>query len=265
MRFSYLLSVLAASTVIASPIDQSLYEEPTGLDARAFLGLSAEEAAIKDLGKVVDSAEADLKKTPAVKPPTEPAPVAQPKKAPALAAIGTPAPKAPAATPGPATAAAIPNVDTTQFTAAIEANPGLQPGFAWFRLEWPLPAEVGDGDAESDSELQQLRQQLGFEHIGIVMGQVTVNPTGRGKNQKVNRDFNAQLFHMVSNEAGAARVAFHNWAVIPPQVLKFGGVTTAAKIAKAKTAAQAHVAANPAYSVQTNNCNTFANAMIAQL
>ncbi len=158
--------------------------------------------------------------------------------------------------------------DTAEFTAALAAHPGLTNGqVVWFSLEWALTVPVGDGDVESKTELQQLQAKLGFDHIGVVAGTVKETTTGKGKNQKTKRDFDAQLFHMIKTNVNPGDTALktHNWAVVAGQTLKFGGVTTAKKITNAKNAAKAYVEEHKIYAVNGNNCNDFAQTVIRQL
>ncbi|EED14658.1 hypothetical protein TSTA_041360 [Talaromyces stipitatus ATCC 10500] len=131
--------------------------------------------------------------------------------------------------------------DTAEFTAANSVHPGLQNGqYYWFTLEWPLGAPVGDGDKESQTELQQLQQKLGFEHIGVVVGKVTETTTGKGKNQKTKRDFNAVLYHMTKKNVnpGDVELKTANWKADPRKNLKGGQVTSSKKVDAAKKVAK---------------------------
>ncbi len=231
MKFCYLLSATLATLAIASPIADPSPPSFAELDARARGGI----------------------RLPAVN---------RPPAAPPAAKRPTAAAKATTAT---ATAAPVFD-DTPEFTTAKAAQPDLQANqFLWFTLEWPLGIAVGDGDLESQSELQQLQQKLGFEHIGVVMGQVTETTTGRGKNQKTKRDFTSTLLHMTKQNVnpGDTELKNVNWKANAKQHLKVGGVTSAKKIDAAKKAAKNYVASNPIYSVDTNSCNDFAQAVIA--
>ncbi|KAH8900382.1 hypothetical protein GQ53DRAFT_127835 [Thozetella sp. PMI_491] len=156
--------------------------------------------------------------------------------------------------------------DTPEYTAAIKAHSGLvKDHYYWFTLEWPLGAAVGDGDAESKTELQQLQQKLGFEHVGAVLGQITETTTGKGKNQKTKRDYNAMLYHMVKNnvDPGDTELKSRTWKASSAQNLKWGGETSSKKITAAKKAGKDWVSDHKIYNVNGNNCNDFAQAVVS--
>ncbi len=166
--------------------------------------------------------------------------------------------------PPPATAAGT-TTDTAEFTAANRAKTGgvQADKFFWYTLEWPLQVPIPD--QESQTELQQLQQRLGFAHIGVVMGQVTETTTGKGKNKKTKRDFKATLVHMTKQNPtpGDTELKSLNWINNPAQTLKFGGETSAKKIDAAKKVAKTYVSDHGIYSVVDNSCNDFAQAVIA--
>ncbi len=157
--------------------------------------------------------------------------------------------------------------DTAEYTRAISARPGLvKDKYYWFKLEWPLTAPI-EGDKQSSKELQELQKKLGFAHIGVVVGQITETTTGKGKNEKTKRDFKATLLHMTKKNVtpGDTELKSPNWKQDPKQNLKWGGETTAKKVDAAKKEAKTYVADNKVYKVDGNNCNDFANAVIAKL
>lgn len=166
--------------------------------------------------------------------------------------------RAPATTP--------PYQDSWAYTAAIQAHGGLtKDNYYYFTLEWDLPTPVGEGDVETQDELQQLQQKLGFEHIGLVVGTITETDVKGPKNtvKAIKRDFVASVYHMIKT-AGTTSVTPRNYGdYYKSETLKWGGQTTKAKAAKAKTAATGYTKEGKqgTYDVNTNNCNTFVTAV----
>ncbi|KAI8623446.1 hypothetical protein F5Y19DRAFT_458429 [Xylariaceae sp. FL1651] len=155
--------------------------------------------------------------------------------------------------------------DTPEYAAAIKAHSGLSKDkYYYFTLEWPLGVAVGDGDKETDAELKELQQKLGFEHIGVVVGQVTETETGKGKNKKTKRDFIATLYHMTKKNANPGDTEFKspNYRANSKQNLKWGGETSKKKAGAAKKAGKDYVDDHKIYKVDGNNCNDFAQTVI---
>jgi len=162
------------------------------------------------------------------------------------------------------------NVDTDEYQAAIKAHTPLVNGkFYWFYLQWPRGA-IGDGDGESAAEIKELRDALGFDHVGVVVGEIRETTKGKGKNASLKRDFVAELYHMVelkgSDDAGVIQRNYE-WKGDKDKVLVWGGETTSSKAAAAKKFAKAWTddQAHKKYSVKTNNCDTFAKAVRGKL
>ncbi|KAK4044164.1 hypothetical protein C8A01DRAFT_31766 [Parachaetomium inaequale] len=158
--------------------------------------------------------------------------------------------------------------DTPEYKAAIKAHSGLQADhYYWFKYEWPLKTAVGDGDKESQKELQELQKKLGFAHIGVVVGHVTETAKGKGKNAKTHRHFNAMLYHMTKKNVnpGDTEMKSAVWKASSSKKLKWGGSTTKSKAAAAKKVAKDYVAEHKVYAVDGNNCNDFAKAVIKSL
>ncbi|CAG8977194.1 hypothetical protein HYALB_00006731 [Hymenoscyphus albidus] len=159
--------------------------------------------------------------------------------------------------------------DKATYTLATKTHSGLKKDdWVWFTMEWPRGSIIGDGDTESKEELSQLRDKLGFDHIGIVVGQVTEVTTGKGKNLKTTRDFKASLYHMIEHEDPTTKVPntelkAPNWIADPSKILKFGGMTSSKKATAAKNAAKSYFDddAHKKYAVNGNNCNDFVNAV----
>ncbi|RWA15101.1 hypothetical protein EKO27_g66 [Xylaria grammica] len=154
--------------------------------------------------------------------------------------------------------------DTPEYKAAIAAHPTLSKDkYYYFTIKWPLGAEVGDGDQESDAELKALQQQLGFEHIGVVVGQITETVSGKGKNQKTTRHFNASLYHMTKKNKVPGDTEFkHSKYRADAKHLKFRGETSNKKANSVSKAGKDYVSVNDIYKVQGNNCNDFAKAVM---
>jgi len=162
------------------------------------------------------------------------------------------------------------NVDTDEYKAAIKAHTPLVNGkFYWFYLQWPRGA-IGDGDGESAAEIKELRDALGFDHVGVVVGEIRETTKGKGKNASLKRDFVAELYHMVelkgTDDAGVIQRNYE-WKGDKDKVLVWGGETTSSKAAAAKKFAKAWTddEAHKKYSVKTNNCDTFAKAVRGKL
>ncbi|KAI1817714.1 hypothetical protein GGS20DRAFT_599299 [Poronia punctata] len=148
--------------------------------------------------------------------------------------------------------------ETPEYKAAIAAHPGLKKDkYYWFSLEWPLGEPVDD--KESKTELQKLQKELGFEHIGMVFGQITEIETGKNKNRKIKRNFAATLNHMIKKnvDPGDTELKSAVWRAERNKDLKWGGETSNKKIEAAKKAAKSYVAEKKIYKVDGNNCNDF--------
>jgi len=165
----------------------------------------------------------------------------------------------------------VPNDDTPDYVAASKAHTPLVNGkYYWFWLQWPRDP-VGDGDGESDAELKALRDTLGFNHVGVVVGLIKETPQGKGKNAKLKRDFVAELHHMIekkgTDQTGIIQRNYDWKNKDSDKVLVWGGETTSSKAAAAKKFAKAwtDVDAQKTYNVKTNNCDTFAKAVKGKL
>lgn len=158
------------------------------------------------------------------------------------------------------------NEDSWAYTKAIAAHPGLtKDNYYYFTLEWPIGTVVGDGDKESQAEVTALRQKLGFDHIGLVVGQITEKVVNQGKkSEKTKRDFVASVYHMTADDKDNTSQTPRNYDThYSAQTLKWGGATTKKKADKAKPTAKDYVADHATYSVDSNNCNTFVTAVKA--
>ncbi|KAI5856792.1 hypothetical protein GGS23DRAFT_588647 [Durotheca rogersii] len=152
---------------------------------------------------------------------------------------------------------------TAEYRAAQRAISNLQAGkFYWFTIEWDLGEVIPGPTHETPDELKQLQQQLGFDHIGLVVGQVTETKTGKGKNEKIKKDFKASLLHMTKDTKKNTELKGPNYKADRKALIR-GGETSKKKVDAAKKAAKDYVAANPVYSVATNNCNTFVQTIKA--
>ncbi|KAI1073487.1 hypothetical protein F5B20DRAFT_597647 [Whalleya microplaca] len=146
--------------------------------------------------------------------------------------------------------------DTEAYTAAIGAHPDIQKGkYYWFELTWDLKAAIDD-DHETKSELEKLRKKLGFKHIALVVGEVTEKESGKGKNKKTKRDFNAMFYDMVKDNKDRTESHFANFKGLREgQTLKWGGDTTKSKAnpITLKRIGTAWVEDHPKYSVDDNH------------
>ncbi|KAI1097404.1 hypothetical protein F4804DRAFT_174721 [Jackrogersella minutella] len=153
---------------------------------------------------------------------------------------------------------------TPEYKAAAAAHSGLQKDkYYYFLLKWELPAKIADGDTETLSELQQLQKNLGFEHIGVVVGQVTETTKGKTGKKQTTQDFKAFLYHMTKDKDN--NVMGHSPTYkYDGKPLEYGGTTSKKAVDKAKTNAKDYVADkdHKAYNVDNNNCNTYAQAVL---
>jgi len=162
--------------------------------------------------------------------------------------------------------------DTAEYSAANKAHSPLAKGkYYWFYLQWKR-GTVGDGDGESAQELKELRDRLGFDHVGIVVGVIEETTRGKGKNEVLKRNFNAEIHHLIevqgSDKAGVIQRRFDGKKdSTADKVLVYGGETTASKASAAKKFAKAWTDDNAkkTYNIKTNNCDTFAQAVKGKL
>ncbi|KAK0719315.1 hypothetical protein B0H67DRAFT_551701 [Lasiosphaeris hirsuta] len=157
--------------------------------------------------------------------------------------------------------------DSPEYTVAIKAKPGLKKDtYHYFTLEWPL-GTVPAANKETRAELEKIRAKLGYDHIGVVVGQITEkSTTTKGKNPvtTIERNFNAVLWDLIKDDKAKVKERFKNWLNKgeDAQKLVYGGVTSATKIGKVKKGAKDYTDANPDYK-DTVNCGTFKDAIVA--
>ncbi|KAI1142016.1 hypothetical protein F5Y05DRAFT_212436 [Hypoxylon sp. FL0543] len=168
-------------------------------------------------------------------------------------------------------------VQTANYKAVAAAHPGLQKDkYYYFTIKNSLPDKVADGDAESSTELQQLQKNLGFEHIGVLVGQVTETTKtkpggkkGKGGGQKTTtKDFKGFYIHMTKGKDGKTAQHTSVWSdrgAQSNQKIEYVGTTTKKGEDKAKAAAKSYIEDHPTYSIQDNNCNSFAQAILNEL
>ncbi|KAF7532063.1 hypothetical protein G7054_g8295 [Neopestalotiopsis clavispora] len=134
-----------------------------------------------------------------------------------------------------------------------------------FSVTWPL----GDGtnfDSETPQEIQDLQKELGFKHIGVIVGKVTDETKGKGKNKHQEKSFTGQLFHLIKKKDGSADLDVKNYKV--SENLFKNGQLKYLKDVSSKSASDAKKNAkkyfedddHKKYSVADNNCNSFAEA-----
>ncbi|KAI0888799.1 uncharacterized protein GGS22DRAFT_152371 [Annulohypoxylon maeteangense] len=162
-------------------------------------------------------------------------------------------------------------VETPEYKAAIIRLPeAVQNGFYYFIQKDMLGAKILDGDAETLSELEQQQKILGFEHIGVVVGQIKFTKVENKKtgDSTVTKDFVATYYHMTKNVRGEALVHAPNWKAglvdFTKSSLQFGGDTKARGLEKARTAHKEYLLdpAHKMYNIQKNNCNTYAQTIL---
>ncbi|KAF4636509.1 hypothetical protein G7Y89_g1579 [Cudoniella acicularis] len=146
--------------------------------------------------------------------------------------------------------------------------------WVWFTMEWTLGSvAIGDDDKESKEELTELRKELGFDHIGIIIGEIIEKDVGigkdKGKGTKMSRKFSGNLYHAIKDEDGSTELKHHKWEAKEDakKELKVGKKTTSNKAAAAikETSAYFDVASHKRYAIKGNNCNDFVKAIEAKL
>ena len=79
------------------------------------------------------------------------------------------------------------------------------------------------------AEIKELRDALGFDHIGVVVGEIKETTKGKGKNAVLKRDFVAELYHMIevkgSDKTGIIQRNYV-WKQDNDKVLVWGAETT---------------------------------------
>ncbi|KAI2466036.1 hypothetical protein F4781DRAFT_371303 [Annulohypoxylon bovei var. microspora] len=143
-----------------------------------------------------------------------------------------------------------------------------------FTVKWPL----GDGtsiDSETPAEIQALQKELGFKHIGVILGKVKDVESGKGKNKHRVKDFTGQLYHLIKKASGAAELEGPKNYKLSGQtagLFKNGQISflkeiSAKTYSDAKKTAEAYFseAAHKTYSVADNNCESFVKVFSAEL
>lgn len=197
-------------------------------------------------------------------------PIANANPAPIAAADAAPLPEPILSAAEGKTLVSRATVKTDAYLAAEKARSSLAVGTYYvFAMQWKLPADVGD--AETQTELQKLQSNLGFEHVAVVAGVITSKTTGKGKNEKTTLDFDAYFIDLIKKTDGSAELR-------GPQVLSklkdnqslvYEKTTTAKKADRAnlKKIGNAYFdeTAHKTYSTDSNHCDTFKRAIVAQL
>lgn len=132
------------------------------------------------------------------------------------------------------------DVNTDEWEFANKIQSGLKKDdWVWFTQEW-LRGTVGDGDTESEKEISDLRNDLGFDHIGIIIGKITESTSGTGSSKVTTHGFKASMYHMISNKGKAKPAEVPKWKVpdASKYTVKWGGKTKEKKVTAAKKVAQ---------------------------
>jgi hypothetical protein len=161
--------------------------------------------------------------------------------------------------------------ETNAYLSAKQSIGNLKVG-EWYKFTSKSPY-TKPGPHETADEVKQLQQRLGFNHIAVVVGQVVEKVTkGKGKNKnktETHRDFVAIIIDLIKEEDNGSKMNFANFK--PTKVFKLeDGEQTSAKKAdptavKKKAAEYFKEAGHSQYSVASNNCNTFARALMKQI
>ncbi|KAI1801065.1 hypothetical protein F4811DRAFT_535886 [Daldinia bambusicola] len=138
--------------------------------------------------------------------------------------------------------------------------------YYYFYVTWPRGSLI-DGDHETKAEVEHLRDTLGFDHIGIIVGKVTEKEGGTKKKPTVKKNFEARLYHMAKDTSGKSVLKVHTWEKKDSdhKPLSFGGVTTKRKHDAVAGNAREWIKDHPHYNVDTNNCNSFVHNIATSL
>lgn len=103
-----------------------------------------------------------------------------------------------------------------------------------FTKEWDLPDAV-EGTFESKTDLQKLQEKLGFEHVAVIIGQVTEVRKGKGKNEEITMDFGSYYMDLMKDPGKISSVLrgperpHTKEPIKPKQTLIWSKATTVAK------------------------------------
>ncbi|KAI1652926.1 hypothetical protein F4813DRAFT_376352 [Daldinia decipiens] len=158
-----------------------------------------------------------------------------------------------------------PTVEETPQYAAIKAKHSnlKKDHYYYFYVTWPRGSII-QGDHETKAEVEELRNSLGFDHIGIIVGQVTETEKTVKKKSTLIKNFQARLFHLTKDKSGKSVFTMTEWKS-DHKPLRFGGETNKRKHDAVKRKAQDWIEDHPTYNVQTNNCNTFVHNIATSL
>ncbi|KAF3062277.1 hypothetical protein GL218_03644 [Daldinia childiae] len=138
--------------------------------------------------------------------------------------------------------------------------------YYYFYVTWPRGSLI-DGDHETKAEVEQLRDTLGFDHIGIIVGKVTEKEGGTKKKPTLKKNFEARLYHMAKDASGKSILKMNTWDKKDSdhKPIRFGGETNKRKHDTVQGNARDWIHDHPTYNVQTNNCNSFVHNIVASL
>ncbi|KAH9903735.1 hypothetical protein F4778DRAFT_781119 [Xylariomycetidae sp. FL2044] len=155
---------------------------------------------------------------------------------------------------------------TDNYKKIEEVKSDLKPGSYYvFTQTWPK-GQKPDADHVTPKEMQELYDRLGFSHIAVVVGQVTSKQDG----QDTVLDFQAKMYDLVKEEEALdspVDLEDADWKAPKTEKLQFELETTGAKAADAtiQRAGRAYLRGHKIYNIDDNNCNTYAQYLLAQL
>ncbi|KAM5471306.1 hypothetical protein MauCBS54593_003646 [Microsporum audouinii] len=154
--------------------------------------------------------------------------------------------------------------DSDTYTALARAYGGELEDDKYYVLtaKWPLRDEI---DNETPAELQELQRELGFYHIGFIVGKVTIKESGRKKHKTTKRDFDGQVYDTIKKENKDIKFRKTNWDTSKRRDIEFVKTTTKKKAEAINKKAKDYEKDHPVYSVDDNNCNTFVQALLGEL
>ncbi|KAE8311590.1 hypothetical protein BDV41DRAFT_578482 [Aspergillus transmontanensis] len=107
--------------------------------------------------------------------------------------------------------------ETERFKATQKGLGGkkLQHGKSYsFQVTWTQDAAGSSTKTTSpiEREMKKTQQEYGFDHTGIVIGQVVKIPTDK-TGQKFKLDFDGRLYHLIANLEGSGQKAWYKTEV----------------------------------------------------
>lgn len=159
--------------------------------------------------------------------------------------------------------------ESLAYQSVKKAMPGVAVG-RWYKIFSKSPY-TPPGPNETPSEIQKLKERLGYNHIAVVVGVVTERTvrTGKGKYMRtvIWRDFESRILELRKEVDGRATLDVNKFLPSKVYVLDEGARSSPGAADKAVLKAQAYFKqpGHAMYNLETNNCDTFARYLYAKI